>query len=273
MTYETISVSKVTPNIGAYISGVDLSQALSDQTFEEINSALVENQVIFFRDQHMSPDQHKDLGRRFGSLHVHPVAPGIAGHPEILPLHSDAKVQYAASAWHSDVSCDQQPNLGAILYAKVLPEHGGDTMFASMHAAYEGLTGQMQHFLSGLEAQHGSEHIFGPPKKAGDKRPTAVHPVIRTHPVSGRQGIYVNGSFTTKIVGMKPKESAAILQFLYQHIDTPEYHVRFQWEVNSIAFWDNRSTQHRAVADYFPQTRTMHRVTVNGDKPFYRPNA
>lgn len=272
MAYETIKVRKLNPALGAMISGVDLSQDIGNQTFQEIHDALVENQVIFFRDQHLTPDQHKDFGRRFGTLHVHPVAPGVEGHPEILPLHSDAKKQYAAAAWHSDVSCDQEPNMGAILYAKVLPDCGGDTMWASMHAAYEGLSDKMQHFLSGLEAEHGSEHIFGPPKNEKDKRPTAIHPVIRTHPVSGRQGIFVNSSFTTRIVGMKPRESDAILQLIYRHIDTPEYHVRFQWEVNSIAFWDNRSTQHRALADYFPQTRTMHRVTINGDKPFYRPN-
>ena len=272
MSYETIEVTKIAPTLGALVSGVDLSQDLSDQEVKEIQDALVENQVIFFRDQKMTPDEHKNFGRRFGTLHVHPAAPGIEGHPEILPLHSDEKVQYSASAWHSDVSCDPEPNLGAILYAKVLPETGGDTMFASMNAAYEDLSDQMKHFFSGLEAQHGCEHIFGPSRHENDTRPSAVHPVIRTHPVSGKQGIFVNGSFTTHIVGMKPKESKAVLQFLYEHIDTPEYHVRFQWEVDSIAFWDNRSTQHRAVADYFPQTRTMHRVTVNGDAPFYRAN-
>ncbi|MBV1904517.1 MAG: TauD/TfdA family dioxygenase [Pseudomonadales bacterium] len=277
MEYETIQVNKMGPEIGAEISaiglaGIDLAGELSDQTFAEIDDALVQNQVIFFRDQRLSLEQHIRFGRHFGSLHVHPVAPGIEGYPEILPLHSDDKVQYSASAWHSDVSCDPEPNLGAILYAKVLPESGGDTMFCSMQAAYRGLSDKMQHFLSGLEAAHSSTHVFGPSRGEKDKRPSAVHPVIRTHPVSGKQGIFVNSVFTTKIIGMKPKESEAILQFLYRHIETPEYHVRFHWELGSIAFWDNRSTQHRAIADYFPQTRTMHRVTINGEAPYYKPD-
>ncbi len=271
--YDTIKVRKLSPALGAEISGVDLKNPLGNQTFQEIHDALVENQVIFFRDQDITMDQHKDFGRRFGSLHVHPVVPGPEGHPEILMLHSDEKFQYSASAWHSDVSFEQIPNLGSILMARVMPETGGDTEFASMHAAYEGLSDKMQHFLSGLAAEHASEHVFGRPKHANDLRPTAVHPVLRTHPVSGRAGIYVNSVFTTKIMDMKPKESAAVLEFLYRHVETPEFHVRFKWEVNSLAFWDNRSTQHRAIADYFPQTRTMQRVTINGDDlPSYRPH-
>ncbi|MDP1670765.1 MAG: TauD/TfdA family dioxygenase, partial [Alphaproteobacteria bacterium] len=271
-TYETIQVKKLSPALGAEISGVDLTKPLGNQIFQEVHDALVDNQVIFFRDQDLSYDQHKQFGRRFGALHVHPVLPGPEGHPEILMLHSDEKVQYSASAWHSDVSFEPMPNLGAILLAKVIPEAGGDTEFASMHAAYEGLSDQMQRFLCGLEAEHASEHVFGRPKNENDHRPESVHPVIRTHPVSGRHGIFVNSVFTTKIVGMKPKESTAVLEFLYRHVETPEFHVRFKWERNSIAFWDNRSTQHRAIADYFPQTRTMQRITINGDDaPAYRP--
>ncbi len=270
-SYETIKVRKLSPALGAEISGIDLSKPLGNQTFQEVHDALVDNQVIFFRDQDISMDQHKAFGRRFGTLHVHPVIPGPEGHPEILMLHSDEKVQYSASAWHSDVSFEKMPNLGAILLARVMPETGGDTEFASMHAAYEGLSDKMQRFLSGLEAEHASEHVFGRAKHENDPRPKNVHPVLRTHPVSGRTGIFVNSVFTTKIIGMKPKESAAILEFLYRHVETPEFHVRFKWEKNSIAFWDNRSTQHRAIADYFPQTRTMQRVTICGDDvPFYR---
>jgi len=271
--YETIQLTRLAPALGAEISGVDLTKSLGPKTCQEIHDALVDNQVIFFRDQDITLQQHKDFGRYFGSLHVHPVIPGPEGHPEILMLHSDEKEQYSASAWHSDVSCDPVPNLGAILLAKVMPKTGGDTEFASMHAAYEGLSDKMQRFLCGLEAQHGSEHVFGRAKNADDKRPTAIHPVIRTHPVSGRQGIYVNSVFTVKIIGLKPKESASVLEFLYRHIELPEFHVRFKWQVNSIAFWDNRSPQHRAIADFFPQTRTMQRVTINGDSPpFYRPS-
>jgi len=271
--YDTIRVRKLSPALGAEISGVDLSGPLGNQTVQEIHNALIDNQVIFFRDQDISMDQHKNFGRYFGSLHVHPAIPGPEGHPEILMLHSDANKQYSASAWHSDVSFEPIPNLGAILMAKVLPETGGDTEFCSMYAAYEALSDKWRHFLSGLEAEHASAHIFGPSKHAGDERPIAVHPVLRTHPVSGRTGLFVNSVFTTKIIGMKPRESAAVLEFLYRHIETPEFHVRFSWQVNSLAFWDNRCTQHRAIADYFPQTRTMQRIVINGDSaPFYRPH-
>lgn len=271
-SYETIQVKKLSPALGAEITGVDLTKPLGNQTFQEIHDALIENQVIFFRDQDITMEQHKQFGRRFGTLHVHPVIPGPEGHPEILVLHSDEKTQYSADAWHSDVSFDAVPNLGAILMAKVMPETGGDTEFASMYAAFEGLSDKWQHFLSGLEAEHGSEHVFGRPKNEKDHRPKSVHPVLRTHPVSGRTGIYVNSVFTTRIMDMTARESSAVLEFLYRHVETPEFHVRFKWQVNSLAFWDNRCTQHRAIADYFPQTRTMFRVTINGgEAPFYRP--
>ena len=271
--YETIRVRRMSPALGAEISGIDLRRPLGNQTFQELHDALVDNQVIFFRDQDITMEEHKQFGRRFGPLHVHPVVPGPEGHPEILELHSDEKVQYSASAWHSDVSFEKTPNLGSMLIARVMPEAGGDTEFASMHAAYEGLSDKWRHFLSDLEAEHASEHVFGRPKNENDYRPKCVHPVLRTHPVSGRTGIFVNNVFTTKIIGMKPKESSAVLEFLYRHIETPEFHVRFKWEVNSIAFWDNRSTQHRAIADYFPQTRTMQRVTImSDDVPHYTPH-
>jgi len=270
--YQTIRVERLSPALGAEISGVDLTKPLEDKTFQEIHTALIENQVIFFRDQNLSMDQHEAFGRRFGTLHSHPAIPGPEGHPKVLILHADEKAHTAVSAWHADITSDQVPPMGSILLAKVLPETGGDTMFASMYAAYEALTDKWQKFLSDLEAEHSVEHVFGGSKGPNPPSP-AVHPVLRTHPVSGRTGLYVNSVYTTKIIGMTSKESAAVLDFLIRHVERPEFHVRFKWKVNSIAFWDNRCTQHRAMADYYPQTRTMQRVAINGEeRPFHRPN-
>ena len=270
ITFDSFRASPVTPVLGAEISGIDLAGELNDQQVKDIHDALLAYQVLFFRDQHMSMDQHEDLGRCFGTLHCHPSVPGPEGHPEILMLHSDEKHQSAASAWHSDVSCDQVPNLGSILYGKVIPGSGGDTCWASMYAAYEGLSDSMQQFLTGLTGIHESEHVYGKFKGGFKNFPRAEHPLVRTHPETGRQALFVNSVFTTGIKELKPREGSNLLDFLLRHIETPEFQVRFHWENNSVAFWDNRCTQHRALADFFPQTRTMQRVTINGDEPFYR---
>ncbi|HIL18105.1 MAG TPA: taurine dioxygenase [Gammaproteobacteria bacterium] len=252
------------------IDGIDLGSKLTNKQVQDVYDALLEYQVLFFRDQHMSMAQHKDLGRHFGTLHCHPAIPGPEGHPEILMLHSDEKKQSAASAWHSDVSADQIPNLGSILYGKVVPEAGGDTSWASMYAAYEGLSDAMQRFLVGLNGVHESEHIFSKLDGHVKNFPTAEHPMIRTHPDTGRQGLFVNSVFTVGIKELESAEARSVLDFLFRHIELPEFQVRFQWEKNSVAFWDNRCTQHRATADFFPQTRTMQRVTINGTEPYYR---
>jgi taurine dioxygenase len=270
-TYQSFEATPLTPVLGAELEGIDLGGPLSEQQIKDLHDALLQYQVIFFRDQHMSFEQHKNLGRCFGTLHCHPSIPGPEGHPEILMLHSDEEVQMAASAWHSDVSCDQVPNLGSILYGKVIPKSGGDTCFASMYAAYDGLSDAMQKFLSGLTGIHESAHVYAKLKGSVANYPSAEHPIIRTHPETGRQGLYVNSIFTTGIKELNRAEERSVLDFLYRHIETPEFQVRFRWQENSVAFWDNRCTQHRATADFFPQTRTMQRVTINGDQPFYRP--
>jgi taurine dioxygenase len=269
-SFESFTASPVTPVLGAEIDGIDLGSALSDQQVKDVHNALLEYQVLFFRDQNMTMDQHEKLGRYFGELHRHPAIPGPEGHPDILMLHSDAKHQGAASAWHSDVSCDQTPNLGSILYGKVIPEAGGDTCWASMYAAYDALSEPMQQFLSGLTAIHESEHVYSKYKGSVPNYPSAEHPLIRTHPETGRQALFVNSVFTTGIKELKRAEARNLLDFLIKHIETPEFQVRFHWQKNSVAFWDNRCTQHRALADFFPQTRTMQRVTVQGTQPFYR---
>ena len=270
-SYASFTVEPCTPVLGAEIEGIDLGGDLSDQQVQDLRDALLKYQVIFRRDQEMTMDEHKALGRLFGSLHCHPSIPGPEGHPEILILHSDADRYDAASKWHSDVSCDQRPNLGSILYARVVPDAGGDTCWASMYAAYEALSTSMQSFLTGLTGIHESEHVYKRLPGSVANYPTAEHPVVRTHPETGRHGLYVNSIFTTGIKELKRAEAKALLSFLFDHIQTPEFQVRFRWQKNSVAFWDNRCTQHRATADFFPQTRTMQRVTINGnDKPFYQ---
>jgi taurine dioxygenase len=275
MAYVSIQVDKLTPHAGAEIRGVDLSQPLDERTFKEIHDALIDSGVIFFRDQHLTPEQHKAFGRLFGELHMHPAAPReVPEHPEILVIHADEKSKHVAGEnWHSDVSCDLEPPMGSILYMHELPPVGGDTLFASMYAAYEALSEPMKRFLEPLTAMHEGEHVYRGRYGVNDTGkvfPKAEHPVIRTHPVSGRKALFVNGGFTTRIVQLKRPESDALLQFLYRHVETPEFHCRFRWQVNSIAFWDNRCVQHHAMWDYYPQRRHGHRVTIKGDKPFYR---
>ncbi|HKU99943.1 MAG TPA: TauD/TfdA family dioxygenase [Vineibacter sp.] len=275
MAYQTIEVRKLNPVIGAEIGGVDLSRPLGNQQFQEIHDALAENLVIFFRDQQITPDQHKDFGRRFGKLHVHPASGRtVEGHPEILVIAADEKSKrVAGEEWHSDVSFEAEPPMGSILYlTEVPPTGGGDTLFASMYAAYDALSDRMKAHLEGLTAIHDSVHVFGGAygDRADKVLPRNEHPVIRTHPVTGRKALFVNRGFTTRIVGLPRPESAALLEYLYRHVETPEFHCRFHWRANSIAFWDNRCAQHHALFDYYPHRRYGHRVTVCGDRPFYR---
>ena len=275
MRDQTITVEKLTPYIGGEIHGVDLSRPLDEPTFKKIHDALTEHQVIFFRDQHLTVEQHKAFGRRFGELVAHPAAPGLVdGHPEVLVIHADEKSKYVAGEeWHSDVSCDPEPPMGSMLYMHELPPVGGDTLFASMYAAYEALSDPMKRLLEGFTAMHEGEHVYRGRyglDDPGKLYPKAEHPVIRTHPVSGKKALFVNCRFTTRIVQLKRAESDALLQFLYRHVETPEFQCRFRWRVNSIAFWDNRCVQHHALWDYYPPRRHGHRVTFHGDKPFYR---
>lgn len=276
MADQAIQVDKLTPPIGAEIHGVDLGQPLDERTFKAIHASLIEHGVIFFRDQHLTPEQQKAFGRRFGELHMHPAAPSLlAGHPEILVIHADETSKHVAGEdWHSDVSCDPEPPMGSMLYMLELPPVGGDTLFASMYAAYEALSEPMTRFLEPFTAMHEGEHVYRGRygvKDEGKVFPKAEHPVIRTHPVSGRKALFVNRGFTTRICQLTKLESDAVLQFLFRHVETPEFQCRFRWRARSMAFWDNRCVQHHAMWDYYPQRRHGHRVTIRGDKPFYRP--
>lgn len=269
-----MEIRKVTPVIGAEIHGIDLSQPLGNHAFQEIHDALMDNLVIFFRDQTMTHEQQKALGRRFGELHIHPAAPSVDGHPEIMKIHADANSKFVnGESWHSDVSCDAEPPMGSILYMRTLPDIGGDTLFANMYAAFDALSAPMRKMLSGLTAIHDGEHLYRgryDTDDRGRKYPRADHPVIRTHPVTGRQALFVNSFFTTRIIGLSKSESDALLAFLFRHIETPEFSCRFRWAKDSVAFWDNRAAQHHALWDYFPQTRSGTRVTITGDRPLYR---
>ncbi len=274
MSYETIRVEPLSPVIGAEIHGIDLSKPLTNREHAEIHEALLKHCVVFFRDQEIDLDQQKAFGRRFGNLHIHPTAPSPQGHPEILVIKADEKSKaVAGNRWHSDVSCDPEPPMGSILHMRNLPPSGGDTLFANMYAAYDGLSEPMQQFLGGLKAWHESEHVhrvtLGLTKlREGLKEyPRNLHPVVRTHPETGRKALYVNSGFTTRIEGLSQSESRALLDMLFEHVKTPEFQCRFKWREKSMAFWDNRSAQHYACWDYFPHSRLGYRVTVCGDKP------
>jgi taurine dioxygenase len=271
--YETIRIDKLTPIIGAEISGVDLSRQLTEMTQEELHRALAENLVLFFRDQHITPEQHLAFGRLFGELHIHPAAPHEPGEPALMKIYADKNTPRAnGEGWHSDVSCDPEPPMGSILYIRQCPPKGGDTLFANMYAAYEALSGRMKSYLDGLTAVHDGADVyrglyanFGVADKPD--YPRAEHPVVRTHVVTGKKSLYVNRGFTRYIAGIPRDESDAVLAYLYQHAENPLFQCRFRWTENAIAFWDNRCTQHRAMWDYWPHTRSGHRVTVKGERP------
>ena len=269
-----IEIRKVTPVIGAEIFGMDLSKPLGNEAFQVVHDALMDNLVVFFRDQAIDPAQQMAFGRMFGELHVHPAAPSAPGHPEVMIIHADANSKFVnGESWHSDVSCDPEPPMGSILAMRVLPDVGGDTLFANMYAAFDALSAPMRAMLTGMTAVHDGEGLYRGRYGTDDRGrvyPRAVHPVVRTHPATGRQALFVNSFFTTRILELSKGESDAVLAFLFRHVETPEFSCRFRWGKNSVAFWDNRSAQHHALWDYFPQTRSGTRVTVKGDAPFYR---
>lgn len=274
-TFKTISVKPFTPVMGAEVTGIDLADGLDRESYAEIRAALLQYQVLFFKQQsEIPPGTQVEIGKMFGELHMHPAAPQMPGYPEIFEIHvhKDSKIANG-EFWHSDVSCDEQPPLGTILQLHVLPEAGGDTMFANMYAAYEALSRPMQDLLSGLTARHESEHVYRGRysdrgiEDAGKVYPEAVHPVVRTHPETGRKALYVNRAFTTRINGLNDAESDTILNFLLNHCEQVDFQIRFRWQRNDVAFWDNRCTMHRAVWDYWPQERKGRRVTIKGDRP------
>ncbi|MDG3439692.1 TauD/TfdA dioxygenase family protein [Nitrospirillum amazonense] len=269
--YQSFRVKPSAVALGAELLGIDLSQPLTDLQVAEVKDAFARYQVIFFRDQQaLTHDAHKAFGRHFGRLAIHSAVPGIDGHPEIVAIHADANSKYVAGEnWHSDLSCDAEPPLGSILYIHTLPPVGGDTCFSSMYAAYDALSDRMKAYLDGLTAVHDANPVYHALFKDYDKRyPCNSHPVVRTHPVTGRKCLFVNSSYTTRIEGVPEEESKAVLGLLFDHVKNPNFQIRFRWEPYSVAFWDNRAVQHLAVWDYFPNVRSGFRVTVAGDRPY-----
>jgi len=264
-----IGISPLTQRIGAEITGVDLTDDLSDAVIDELKQAIADYQVIFFRDQNLDRESHKAFGRRFGELFIHNGVASIPDHPEIVAIHADANSKYiAGDNWHSDLTMNPEPPMGSILYLHTMPPVGGDTIWSSMYAAYDALSPRMKDHIEGLTALHDGEHVYRPIINDPTKTyPCSQHPVVRVHPVTGRKTIFVNPSYTTRIVELPEPESDALLAYLYQHCQDPNFQVRFRWRPHSVAFWDNRCTQHFAIYDYYPHVRSGFRVTIAGDTP------
>ena len=269
-------VKPLTPSIGAEISGISLNDELNDDAIEQVYSSLIKHQVIFFRNQNLSPESHLKLAESLGEIDPgHPVYPHVDGYQSIVLLRNDANNRPDTADWHKDLTFKANPPFASILHGIKVPKYGGDTLWASMSAAYDQLPDGWKDYLEGLEAIHdmgtfrndyykegGVESINNALKSVG----SAVHKVIDTHPISGLKYINVNQSFTRNIVNENQGPSDQVLQFLYQHMNKPEFQVRFHWEDDSVAIWDNRITQHYAVCDYLPELRHMQRITVINDK-------
>ena len=281
---QDIAVRPISGALGAMIEGVDLGRDLDNRTADLIHKALLDHCVIFLRDQKMTPEQHIAFGRRFGTLNVHDYVKAMDGHPEIIVVaKNEGDTKNFGGGWHSDVTYLEQPALGSVLYCLEAPAFGGDTVFANQYLAYDRLSPGMKRMLDGMTAIHTARHVYGPQGRATmsytenlkamkivgstEAEKEIEHPVVRTHPETGRKCLYVNQGFTTRFKDMTEAESLPLLEYLWQHCTQPEFTCRFRWEPGSVAFWDNRAVQHYALNDYQGQRRVMHRVTVNGDRP------
>lgn len=271
-----LEIKPLSPHIGAVIGGVDLRAPLSGTLRDALYQALLDHKVIFFRDQDLTADQHIAFARCFGELEIHPFTPNSEDHPEIIQLTHNREHKGRENFWHSDVTWRLEPSLGSVLRAIEVPAVGGDTLFANMELAYEALPEELRERLDGMTATHDFAHFRRVLQKQGRgdeiaameaKYPNPQHPVVRSHPDTGRKSLYVNVAFTQYIDGLERAESDALLARLYAQAAVPEYQCRFRWEPNSIAFWDNRACQHYATSDYWPAVRRMERVTIVGDKP------
>ncbi len=272
----TLTLEPTSGAVGVEIHGIDLGATLDDATVAAIGSALADHGVVFFRDQHISPEQHLAFASRFGPINVNRFFRSVPGHPEIAEVRKEPdQTVNIGGGWHTDHSYDQIPALGSVLLARELPPTGGDTLFASMSLAFEALSSGLRDTLRSLRAVHSSRHVFGARSnyqaETGDRlgnpelaTQDAVHPVVVRHPGTGREILYVNPAFTTHIEGWTVAESQPLLGMLYAHAQRPEFQTRFTWAEGSVAFWDNRSTWHYALNDYQGQRRLMHRITVEG---------
>ena len=292
MSPVALDIRPITPTIGAEIVDVDLS-SIDDAIFAAIRRALHDRLVIVFRDQHLSPENHLAFARRFGELEPpHPVFAHLPEHPEVSILENHGGQGVYNDEWHTDVTFRECPALGSILYARVIPESGGDTLWSNMYAAYDSLAAPVKEMVDGLTAVHDicgggpygrvpnyREIVLAQPDglhrlhKIESDFPPVSHPVVRTHPETGRRALFVNRSFTTRIEGVSKLESAWLLGMLLEHAEQVAFQMRHRWRVNDLVMWDNRCAQHLAVADYAPAHRLMHRITVQGDRPVFRTEA
>lgn len=274
---ENFKLHHLSPAIGTEIQGIDLSRVLSTEIIDWLTELLVERKVLFFRDQALTADQHIAFAARFGELEIHPFTKNNTQHPEIIQLYNDKKHPPKVNKWHSDVTWRKEPSLGSILLAREVPEVGGDTLFANMELAYEKLESGTKNKIKTNLAYHDNQVFLNNMRASGvDEEaiattaasfPPVKHPAVRTHPVSGRKALYVNQIFTRSIDGLDPDQSDKLLRELFLTAWNPDIQCRFRWRKNSVAFWDNRAAQHYAAADYWPNTRKMDRVTIQGDVP------
>lgn len=277
----TTTGTRVTPfssALGALVTGIDLREPLPDEQFAVLRQAFSDHEVLFFRDQQLTPEQHLAFARRWAPIDVNRFFKAVPGHPEIAEVRKEADQRTnIGGGWHTDHSYDAAPAMGSLLLARELPPLGGDTLFASMSRALEALSPSLQRTLEGLRAVHSSRHVFGDKggyagrSDTGDRIGNAagvtddvVHPVVIRHPLSGRRILYVNPAFTVRFDGWTAAESAPLLGFLYEHASQPEFSCRFDWSPGAMAFWDNRATWHFALNDYHGHRRVMHRITVQG---------
>lgn len=276
--YDTITVEPISGTIGAEVSGVDISRPLSDAVIAEIRQALLDHLVIFIHDQALTPQEQLDFAQRFGEPLAYPFIKGLDECPMIVPvLKREHETINFGGIWHSDTAYLEIPPMASMLHAKELPPFGGDTLFANMYLAYETLSDGMKRMLDGLKAVNSADRpavaatredrILEGARDADDRATEAVHPVVRTHPETGRKALYVNVAHSVRFEGMTEEESAPLLSYLFAHQIKPEFTCRFRWQVGSLAFWDNRCAQHNPINDYHGHRRLLHRVTLAGDRP------
>jgi taurine dioxygenase len=273
-----VRTKPLTPAIGAVVDGVDLGAPLAETEVAAIREALDDRLVLFFEGQSLTPVQQRDFAARFGQLYIHPFYPGHEDAREIMVLAHDATHRANSDRWHTDVTYLAAPPQAAVLYAEEIPDLGGDTLWANMYLAYESLSEPLKQLVCGLRAEHAFAKNFTPQRFASlgmeDRReqmyadhPPVSHPVARTNPTTGRKALFINQDFTSHIEGLSARESDALLRLLFDHMAQPEFQVRWRWQAGTVAFWDNRWTQHCALADYFPARRRMRRATILGDRP------
>ena len=277
MSYQHLDVKPISGALGAEIYGADLA-TLADDVFTEIHDAFLEHQVIFFRDQNITPQQQVEFSARFAPIGYYPFLNGLPECPEVIEVRKEPEDELNfGGVWHTDTAYLAEPPMGSVLYAKEIPETGGDTMFANLYLAYETLSDAMKAILDGRRGVNSSrkgdaaagrqKSVDENPKDASDVQTESIHPVVRIHPETGRKALYVNRGHTVCFEGTSPEESAPILEFLFEHQIRPEFTCRFQWMPGSIAVWDNRCALHYPLNDYHGQRRVMHRVTMQGTVP------